>query len=246
MSSGNLASKRIAQSFDGAAQSYDRAASTQAEIASRLVLKAASLMQAPKNVLDIGCGTGLVAKAAVQQWPNAALTAVDAAPAMLKEAKRKISSLRVIEGDISERKFGPEFDLILSSMALHWLPNPRAALERWRSWLKPGGHLFAAALIEGSFQEWRDLCAAEGLADGLWLFPAANFAADLDCEEQMIRVSYPSAAEFLHRLKAIGADTPRLDHRPFNVANMRRLLARAPKPFAVTYRVLYIMMPFSI
>jgi malonyl-CoA O-methyltransferase len=246
MSLRNLAAERIAQSFDRAAQGYDRAASIQTEVASCLVQKATRVSPTPKNILDIGCGTGLVAKAAAQQWPDAALTAIDAAPAMLEEAKRKIPRLRVIEGDISERKFGPEFDLILSSMALHWLPDPRRALELWRSWLKPGGHLFAAALIEGSFQEWCDLCAAEGLTDGLWLFPTVDFAAGFDHEEQSIRVSYLSVAEFLHRLKAIGANTPRPDHRPFDAASMRRLLARAPKPFAITYRVLYIMMPFSI
>jgi len=246
MKLGNLASKRIAQSFDRAAQGYDGAASVQSEVASYLVQKAARVMRAPKNILDIGCGTGFVAKAAAQQWPGAALTAVDAAPSMLKEAKWKIPHLHIVEGDISERRFGPEFDLILSSMALHWLPDPRRSLEQWRGWLKPGGRLFAATLIKGSFWEWRELCANEGLTDGLWIFPPADFAAGFEIEGQSICVPYASAREFLHRLKAIGAGTPRADHRPFDAACMRRLLRRAAKPFAVTYRVLYTVMPFSI
>jgi malonyl-CoA O-methyltransferase len=243
----NLASHRIARSFDRAAQSYDAAAPVQAQIARHLIEKA--MRSAPPVVhrmLDIGCGTGLVAKAAAQQWPDGALTALDAAPAMLKEAKRKIPSLRVIEGDMSERQFGPEFDLIFSSMALHWLPDPRQALEQWRGWLKPQGRLFASLLIEGSFREWRDHCAAEGLADGLWIFPSVGFAASFDCEEQSIHMMYSSAAEFLRRLKSTGAGTPRSDHRPLDTVCMRRLLARAPQPFPVTYRVLYIAMPFSI
>jgi malonyl-CoA O-methyltransferase len=232
----------IAQRFDRAAENYDEAASMQAEIAKHLVEKVTRAGLQPNTVLDIGCGTGFVAEIAAQRWPRARITAIDSAPAMLKEMRRKIPEAFVIEGDIAERCFEPEFDLILSSMALHWLSDPRAALEKWRRWLKPQGRLFVTVLLEGSFQEWRDLCAAQGLADGLWPMPRADFASGFAVEDQSICVPYSSARDFLRRLKTIGAAAPRSGHRPFNPAIMRRLLARAPRPFSVTYRVLYIEM----
>src|ERR1700689_1300299 len=109
----------IAQRFDRAADCYDRGASVQAEIAAQLVQMATrKITQTPSAVLDIGSGTGFAAAAAAKQWPQAAITAIDGAPAMLKQAQRKIPHLHVIEGDVASRNFEPSFDLILSSMAL--------------------------------------------------------------------------------------------------------------------------------
>jgi malonyl-CoA O-methyltransferase len=242
MNATNLA---IARRFDRAAENYDEVASVQAQIAKHLVEKAIRHMpSSPATVLDIGCGTGFVAEAVAHRWPQAHITAIDQAPSMLAQAQRKIPDLQVIAGDIATAQFAPSFDLILSSMALHWLADPPAALIRWQKWLKPQGRLFVALLIEGSFQEWRDLCAASGIADSLWPFPRADFAKGLAAKTdlQEMSIAYASAENFLHRLKAIGACSPKPGAKPLATSLMRRLLDDAPQPFAVTYRVLYLGM----
>jgi malonyl-CoA O-methyltransferase len=38
--------------------------------------------------------------------------------------------------------------------------------------------------------------------------------------------TYASAADFLHALRAIGAGTPRPEHRPLSAAAMRRVMRR--------------------
>jgi malonyl-CoA O-methyltransferase len=216
----------------------------QAQVARQLVQNAIRRSpQPPQDVFDLGCGTGLVAEMVARRWPEARITAVDNAPVMLERARRKIPHLRVIADDIASCSFTSAFDLAFSSMALHWLPKPRTALENWMKGLKPRGCLFAALLTEGSFEEWRSLCAAENLDDGLWPLPRADFADGFMTEMQTLRVDYPSAKDFLYRLKATGASTPRPGHRPFKPAILRNLLAGAPVPFTVTYRVLYIEAP---
>jgi malonyl-CoA O-methyltransferase len=242
---------QIAERFDRAADSYDKAARVQAQIAERLVQRAAQkLSQPPQTILDIGCGTGLVAEEVARHWPQAQITAIDQAPAMLAQVKRKLRHVQVLAQDIGAAQLTPEFDLILSSMALHWLLNPLAALLAWKNGLRPRGRMHVAVLVEGSFQEWRDLCEAEGLQDGLWPVPKENFTAGFAsaAEQEIVRIDYQSARDFLDHLKIIGAATPRSDHRSFGIKAMRRLLDRAPQPFTVTYKVLYLELssPISI
>jgi malonyl-CoA O-methyltransferase len=234
--------RRIAENFDAAAQNYDSAASVQAQIATRLINWAAETAPAPENLLDLGCGTGFAAEAAAKQWPRAQITALDAAPSMLRMARRKLPRLAVIGGDASNGPQNAAFDIVISSMMLHWLPEPCAALARWRGALKPGGRLYAALLVEGSFAEWRALCRAENVEDGLWLLPRAEIFQDIPgLRRQLLfplAVQYPSARAFLGRLKATGAATPRANYRPLNIASMRRILAQATGPFSASFRVL--------
>ena len=229
--------------FDRAAPRYDAAASLQAEVAQRLVARIAPSEPPPHTILDLGCGTGFTTQGLHRRWPQADLTALDSAPAMLQEAQSKIPTLRPIVGDAATASFGREFDLITSSMMAQWLPDPAAALARWQSWLKPQGHLHVALPIAGSLSAWRDLCRDHGFEDGLWPLPTADFALDsYESFVEEIEVVYESAHQFLRRLKEIGASTPRQTHRPQSPDRMRRLLAAAPQPFSVTYRILYIEM----
>ncbi len=238
-------SSNIARKFDNAAESYDQSASVQAQIARSLTERAIRrLSKSPQAVLDIGCGTGFVAAEIARHWPQANITGIDHAPQMLKQAQLKVPHMEIITGDVAAMDFPLSFDLVFSSMALHWLPDPRASLMKWRQWLKPGGRIFAVLPVAGSFQEWRDLCAEQGMADGLWPLPSGDFAdaSDAKTELKKMTVEYSSASDFLRRIKSIGAATARVDHKPFAVSVLRRLLDRAPQPFAVTYRLLYIEM----
>jgi len=242
----NLAKKTVFGSFDLAAETYDRAASVQAQIALRLVQKALKrLPHPPETILDIGSGTGFAAIAAARYWPFAHITAMDAASAMLDEVRRKLPSIQTVRGDIANIELKPRYDAILSSMAMHWLRDLQKPLMQWQKCLKPDGKLFIALLVDGSFSEWREMCGEYGERDGLWPFPPADFADGIATQSEIeeITVEYASTTHFLRQLKSIGAATPRPGHRPFDVALMRKILAAAPVPFSATYRVLYIEAP---
>lgn len=233
---------KIVRDFDEAAGSYDGEAPLQAQVAVQLVCKASGSLTNPESILDIGTGTGLVAVALREKWPNTELTAIDTSPRMLRLAEQKVEHLRTIRGDATTMELTRKFDAIFSSMMLHWLPDPADVLMRWQRWLKPNGKMFVALLTEGSFQEWRDLCRIYNVTDGLWKMPKPNFADILmpHSEQQAITITYPSAQAFLHRLKATGAATPHDNHEPIATIDMRRLLQGAAKPFPATYQVLYI------
>src|SRR6478609_4711160 len=74
----------------------------QIEIALRV---SASLQPTVINILDLGCGDGIVGSAARQVWPEARLTLVDFSEPMLEAARRRFtdaSDVTLIHADFGE------------------------------------------------------------------------------------------------------------------------------------------------
>ncbi len=235
----SIASPFVARAFDKAAYSYDAAARAQAQVAEMLVANA--VCSEPRSILDLGCGTGFVLAQAASRWPEAALTGLDIAPMMLNEAKRKLPRLATLCADAGSCDMAQRFDLIFSSMMLHWFSNPAEMLLRWQRWLTPDGVLCVAVPVAGSLGAWRELCEGAGVGHGLWSFPSPDFVDSLS-RHRTIRqhaMTYGSVLDFLRSLKKSGGSTPRDDHRPVSSASLRKLVKEAPRPFKVGYNVLY-------
>jgi malonyl-CoA O-methyltransferase len=233
--------RAVIAAFDAAAGTYDSVTQAQRDIARALVARASVAVQ-PKTILDLGCGAGHVTEALLARWPGADVTALDAAPAMLERLKAKFPGMATVRADAQTLVGLGAYDLIVTSMMAHWLPDPRAALTDWLGHLTPGGRLFVAVPVEGSLSEWRDLLAGAGLRDGLWAFPPENFADGL-CEQTEI-VAFPArhgdARSFLLSLKGAGAHRSRPGHHPASAAALRRLLRQERLPFTATFRIAFL------
>jgi len=78
----------------------------------------------PIRVLDLGCGTGTVSKILKERFPNAKVTCLDLAENMIEMAKIKLHEYNDIDyviGDFYDYNFSENYDVILSSLALHHL-----------------------------------------------------------------------------------------------------------------------------
>jgi ubiquinone/menaquinone biosynthesis C-methylase UbiE len=111
--------------------------------ASHLVEAAAP--QAGERILDVGCGTGIVARlAAAHGGANGEITGIDISPHMLEVArtmaKREGAAVRWHEGRAEELPFQDgSFDLVLSQFALMFFADREAALREMRRVLANGG-----------------------------------------------------------------------------------------------------------
>ena len=211
----------VAAAFDRAAD-YDAHAGVQARVAAALAERIIALpLASAARVLEIGCGTGFLGAALLDRMPHARWTMTDIAPSMLDRARAKFAgrgvSFATMDGERPD--IGGGFDLVCSSLAAQWFGDLPAAVARWRTLLAPGGRIAFTTLSQGSFAEWR--------GGGIHDYPdAATLAASgLTVSIETIVEPYADGRAFLRALKAIGAGTPRVGHRPLAPAALRAALA---------------------
>ena len=106
------------------------------------------------NVIDLGCGTGAVSKAIADKFPNAIFTCVDLSENMLQMAKTKLGDQAdYIEADFNTFEFSQQYDLIVSSLALHHLVTDEDKLTFYKKIngaLTPGGQFTNIDIVLGS------------------------------------------------------------------------------------------------
>lgn len=115
------------------------------------------LPAAPARVVDLGCGTGTLAKLLVDCGYT--VDGLDFSPAMIQRATAKVPEARFELADISDPDVvGRSYDVILSRHVLWAMPDPMAAFWRWVRLLEPGG---VVVLIEGRWHTGGGLTAAD-------------------------------------------------------------------------------------
>jgi ubiquinone/menaquinone biosynthesis C-methylase UbiE len=98
------------------------------------------------RILDLGCGTGIVACMLRERLGGAAnIVGLDASPILIEKARSLTPEMDWREGDVMALPFGAEsFDLVLCQDMLRFLPDPVGALREVRRVLSPGGRLLAS------------------------------------------------------------------------------------------------------
>jgi ubiquinone/menaquinone biosynthesis C-methylase UbiE len=153
MSGSGMARHRDVAAFGERAQRYDQGwlGRLHHQIADRTADLALSCVPAPKQILDVGCGTGyLLGRLAARAPQAAALAGIDAAPAMIEVARTAVTDdrLRFVVGT-AERLPWPSgtFDLVVSTTSFdHWA-DQRVGLAQCARVLAPGGCLVLADLF---------------------------------------------------------------------------------------------------
>jgi SAM-dependent methyltransferase len=96
---------------------------------------------ADKRVLDLGCGLGYFAREARARGAKQ-VVGVDLSELMLEEARRRTDDAGIVYIRESLEAFAVEpasFDLVVSSLALHYLADYAGLVRRVATWLEPGG-----------------------------------------------------------------------------------------------------------
>jgi len=96
------------------------------------------------RVLDVACGTGVVAVTAAQK--GAQVTGLDLTPELLAVAKQNAATAAVVidfhEGDVEELPFGDAtYDAVVSQFGHMFAPRPEVAVREMLRVLRPGGVL---------------------------------------------------------------------------------------------------------
>lgn len=89
------------------------------------------------KILDIGCGTGTFAKILKEKFPYAKITCLDFAQNMIEEAKIKLvqykDDINFLVGDFNNLDIKNEYDVVVSSFALHHIQTDKEKLQLYKS-----------------------------------------------------------------------------------------------------------------
>ncbi|HNP64480.1 MAG TPA: methyltransferase domain-containing protein [Woeseiaceae bacterium] len=110
-----------------------------------ILLKTAAIKRG-ESILDVGCGTGTLLQSIAEQQSAVQLTGLDADPAILAIADRKLSaaniSYNLVLGRSTDMAFDDEtFDRVVSTLFFHHLvtAEKRATVAEIARVLRPGG-----------------------------------------------------------------------------------------------------------
>jgi trans-aconitate 2-methyltransferase len=98
-------------------------------------------LDAPRRIVDLGCGTGDLTALLAERWPAARVVGLDASPEMLDLARARHPGIEWVRADLAGWRPPDPVDLVFSNAALHWLDGHERLLPRLLDALAPGGVL---------------------------------------------------------------------------------------------------------
>lgn len=120
-----------------------------------LVLEAAALERGDR-VLDVGCGSGALARAACERVsPGGSVTGVDISGPLVELARERSPGIEVVQADAQVHDLGTDaFDALVSRFGVMFFDDPVAAFTNLRRAVRPDGRLAFVAWQSAPSNAW--------------------------------------------------------------------------------------------
>ncbi len=134
--------EKLLKEYAALAAAYDQRWSAYLDASLRMTLEAVADLPADR-VLDVGCGTGRLLKLLAERQGSPELFGIDSVPGMLDVARQRIGQrATLLQGEAAKLPFDEaNFQLIISTSALHYLADADAALQEIRRVISSSGNL---------------------------------------------------------------------------------------------------------
>ncbi len=151
-----------------------------------------------RRVLDLGAGTGLLARAVAREHPYSELVLLDGSAAMLEQARATLGvRASYVTAELAGALPAGPWDAVVSALAIHHLEDAakRDLYVRVHAALTPGGVFVNAEqvsaptpLFDAAYLAWHERRARElGASQAEWAGARARMAADrLACVERQL------------------------------------------------------------
>lgn len=230
-----VSTRQVRQHFSAHASEYDHFAQVQKRVVSGLIARLPDNLPPCHLALDLGTGTGDLARHLQTRMPDLPLIVADIAHAMTCSAVSRLTNVVAFDADAEELPLRPEsIDLILSASMYQWVNNLQRAFAEIQRVLRPGG-LFAFALFgAGTLHELRTAHTAALAIEGhaaishMQQFPdetavvaalqSSGLIGKIETLDEM--EEHPDVPHLLRSLKRIGAQNA-ATNRPAGLSGRR-------------------------
>jgi malonyl-CoA O-methyltransferase len=207
--------RRVAASFNRAAETYPAVSRLQAEIGERLLGRLDWLKIAPGLILDVGSGCGRLSRALSERYPQATVHGFDLALDMARQARDRLPAGNFVCADAARLPLpDARADLLVSNLMLQWCSDYPAVFAEFARLLKPDGILLFTTFGPDTLRElrasWAEVDALphvsrftdmHHLGDALLGAGLRHPVVDAD----WIKEYYPDPLAVMRHLKAMGA-----------------------------------------
>lgn len=160
----------LALDSDALARDYEQISATRQFLSGKR-LAADLAIAAGERVLDVGCGTGLLAEhIAGLVGPAGRVLGIDPLPLRIQLAQAKARvNLEFKVGDAYDLGGLPDmgFDVVCLNAVFHWLPEKTGPLREFARLLRPGGRIGLSSGLKGARTRLQEI-VAEVLAEPLF------------------------------------------------------------------------------
>jgi trans-aconitate 2-methyltransferase len=98
-------------------------------------------LEAPRQIVDLGCGPGNSTAILRARWPDAEITGIDTSADMLAQARRDHPGIAFEQGDIARWQPALPCDLVFSNAAVQWVGDHERLIPRLLDGVARGGCL---------------------------------------------------------------------------------------------------------
>ena len=246
--------KRVKESFNRRADSYDSYAIIQQEVANRVSDRLSAIKIQPKLILDLGCGTGSLTQKISVLYPDAKIISLDFSVEMLKICRSKINQADPVCADIENIPISElSFDLIISSLTFHWATDLYSTFLKIHKLLKNNGCFLFSSMGPDTLFELRDALSKVDDHERVNHFIDMHHYGDSllkigfsdpVVDNEKIIIEYQSFSDVLKSLKKIGANTvEKITDKKLSRSDYRTVLdgygINENSNYPVTYEVLY-------
>ena len=211
----HLSSSDVARSFSKAASTYDAAAFFQRIAGERLFERLDYFKLEPKQIIDLGCGTGVFTRQLSERFPAAEVTGLDIAEGMIEWCKQQSSAEQYVCANALALPFEDNsVDLIFSNLSIQWVENLQDLFNELNRVLKPEGLLLFTTLGPDTLKELKQSFAQVDQYQHVNDFIDMHHVGDAMLQAKMLDpvvdaepvvISYDKASELMRDLKDIGA-----------------------------------------
>ncbi len=149
--------KSIKKQFEKSLGTYNKHAVFQRVMAEKIVSEVFKIRKEYNNILELGCGAGLLTNEIVNNINFKQYYANDLVEKSEKLIKNIIPTCQFICGDARKIRPTQKMDLIISNAMFQWLENLEKVSEIYRTMLNPNGILAFSSFTPDNYKEIREL-----------------------------------------------------------------------------------------